>query len=67
MMEKPHCIYSISINFSYEKGGVSNMAIAEVKMPTGWVPVSSTLDEVNIKYREPCADWFLLNFTLLKH
>ena len=27
-------------------GGVTNMAIAEVKMVTGWIPVASTLDSL---------------------
>ena len=35
---------------SYLKaGGVSNMAIAEVKMPTGWEPVVDSLDLVRSK------------------
>ena len=36
---------------SYLKaGGVSNMAIAEVKMPTGWEPVVESLDLVSQSY-----------------
>ncbi|KAL4228080.1 Alpha-2-Macroglobulin [Mactra antiquata] len=45
--DKNNCaMRSISICTSYRKGGVSNMAIVEVKMPTGWIPVKNSLREL---------------------
>lgn len=32
--------------FSYRRSGISNMAIVEVKTPTGWVPVKESLQGV---------------------
>ncbi|XP_052791384.1 pregnancy zone protein-like isoform X2 [Mya arenaria] len=45
--QKNNCaMRTLEVCASYLKSGVSNMAIAEIKMPTGWVPVTSTLDQL---------------------
>ncbi|WAQ98096.1 A1I3-like protein [Mya arenaria] len=45
--QKNNCaMRTLEVCASYLKSGVSNLAIAEIKMSTGWVPVTSTLDQL---------------------